>query len=98
MGQEHMTRELTGPQPYRKSLGNTESTAHQSRALLKHSAARGASKPAWANFKPATLRKLVALSSRHATACDKVSGNERKAHQSVINTFKRNVPCFISKS
>ena len=43
LGQEHITRELTGPQSNRKFLGNTESGARQSRFLLQRSAAHGAS-------------------------------------------------------
>ena len=69
LGQEHMTRDLTGPQPNRKSLGNTESGAHQSRALIQHSAARALHKSAWANFKPATLRKLVAGMPQRVARC-----------------------------
>ena len=34
LGQEHMARERTGPQSIRKSLGNTERGARQSKALL----------------------------------------------------------------
>ena len=75
LGQEHMARELTGPQSNRKSLGNTESEARKIEPCSSVQQLTALLKPARANIKPAKLRNLVAGVPQRESKCLAINEN-----------------------